>query len=157
MQIIECGFMKRNFTNRLFCLFRRSKTICVRLRGCLPRSGTGLPYRSGMLFGCIICVLPLCSYMCVWARGELERASRLVGSHHIVYNQNITDQLRAYGAKCREATGTCWKRTSTGPIRFPRTGASCAAERLRVIKGAMQNGVYLSLRVTAGRRPAGGG
>lgn len=83
--------------------------------------------------------------------------SGLVGSHHIVYNQNITDQLRAYGAKCREATGTCWKRTSTGPIRFPRTGASCAAERLRVIKGAMQNGIYLSLRVTAGRRPAGSG
>ena len=149
--------MKQNFTDRLFWLFRRSKTICVRLRGCLPRSGASLPYRPGIRFVCIICMLP--SYPCMRARSWSGRwsCSGLVGSHHIVYNQNITDQLRAYGAKCREATGTCWKRTSTGPIRFPRTGASCAAERLRVIKGAMQNGIYLSLRVTAGRRPAGSG
>lgn len=156
--------MKQNFTDRLFCLFRRSKTICVRLRGCLSRSGASLPYRPAIRFVCIIyaCCLPILAC----ASGHAGRAeswsgrwscSGLVGSHHIVYNQNITDQLRAYGAKCREATGTCWKRTSTGPIRFPRTGASCAAERLRVIKGAMQNGIYLSLRVTAGRRPAGSG
>lgn len=155
--------MKQNFTDRLFWLFRRSKTICVRLRGCLPRSGASLPYRPGIRFVCIICMLPSYPCMCVRARRRARSwsgrwsCSGLVGSHHIVYNQNITDQLRAYGAKCREATGTCWKRTSTGPIRFPRTGASCAAERLRVIKGAMQNGIYLSLRVTAGRRPAGSG
>ena len=155
--------MKQNFTDRLFWLFRRSKTICVRLRGCLPRSGASLPYRPGIRFVCIICMLPSYPCMCVRARRARQgwsgrwSCSGLVGSHHIVYNQNITDQLRAYGAKCREATGTCWKRTSTGPIRFPRTGASCAAERLRVIKGAMQNGIYLSLRVTAGRRPAGSG
>lgn len=155
--------MKQNFTDRLFWLFRRSKTICVRLRGCLPRSGASLPYRPGIRFVCIICMLPSYPCMCVRHAGRARSwsgrwsCSGLVGSHHIVYNQNITDQLRAYGAKCREATGTCWKRTSTGPIRFPRTGASCAAERLRVIKGAMQNGIYLSLRVTAGRRPAGSG
>ena len=72
--------MKQNFTDRLFWLFRRSKTICVRLRGCLPRSGASLPYRPGIRFVCIICMLP--SYPCMRvlarrARQELERAMEL--------------------------------------------------------------------------------
>lgn len=63
--------MKQNFTDRLFCLFRRSKTICVRLRGCLPRSGASLPYRPGIRFVCIICMLP--SYPCMRVRARRAR------------------------------------------------------------------------------------
>ena len=155
--------MKQNFTDRLFCLFRRSKTICVRLRGCLPRSGASLPYRPGIRFVCIMCMLP--SYPCMRvrarrARQELDRAMELFRTcrkpSHRVQSKHHRSAACVWG-KMPRRTGTCWKRTSTGPIRFPRTGASCAAERLRVIKGAMQNGIDLSLRVTAGRRPAGGG
>ena len=155
--------MKQNFTDRLFCLFRRSKTICVRLRGCLPRSGASLPYRPGIRFVCIICMLPSYPCMRVWARRarqELERAMELFRTcrkpSHRVQSKHHRSAACVWGKmprSDRNVLETNIDRTDT----FSANRCIVWAERLRVIKGAMQNGIYLSLRVTAGRRPAGSG
>ena len=69
--------LPRFFLVVFFCC---AQTTCVRLRGCLPRSGASLPYRPGIRFVCIICMLPSYPCMCVLARRarqELERAMEL--------------------------------------------------------------------------------
>lgn len=113
-------------------------------------------------FVCIICMLP--SYLACAsgtpARQELERAMELFRTcrkpSHRVQSKHHRSAAYVWGKMPRSDRNVLETNIDL-TCTFPRTGASCAAERLRVIKGAMQNGIYLSLRVTAGRRPAGSG
>ena len=143
--------MKQNFTDRLFWLFRRSKTICVRLRGCLPRSGASLPYRPGIRFVCIICMLPSYPCMCVRARRarqELERAMELFRTcrkpSHRVQSKHHRSAACVWGKMPRSDrnVGNFPAFCAALPVPVPAAAVICAW--IPNIKG--KDTVYVSLK-----------